>query len=305
MDKAVNNDRLMADVQGYFGRFTQLSPLTVDAYRRDILKLYDYCREQGIGEWRDIEEPDVRSFIAALHRRGKSGRSLQRVLSAIRSFFRYLVAQGTVERDPAQGVRAPKSGRKLPRVLDVDQAMRLMEIDAKDPLACRDKAMWELMYSSGLRVSELAGLDLPDLDMDDRKVRVLGKGNKQRVIPVGRFALRALTSWLNHRAELMGYAQQAAMFVTRRGRRLAVRSIQKRLKHWAVRQGIDAEVHPHMLRHSFASHLLESSGDLRAVQELLGHANISTTQVYTHLDYQHLAVVYDQSHPRAKRGKGA
>ncbi len=230
-----------------------------------------------------------------------SGRSLQRNLSAIRAFYRFLLREGLVTRNAAQSVRAPKSPRLLPSLLDADQTARLLEMDGSDPVGRRDRAMLELIYSSGLRVAELVGLDLDDLDFTQGEVRVTGKGNQQRLLPVGRLALRAIRDWLPQRQEWLAGNGERALFVNRRGRRLSTRSVQYRAAHWGVRQGLASHVHPHMLRHSFASHMLESSGDLRAVQELLGHANISTTQIYTHLDFQHLAKVYDQAHPRARR----
>ena len=242
--------------------------------------------------------------MAERHRQGIGGRSLQRNLSAIRAFFRYLQAAGEVEHNPAEGIRAPKAPRNLPRVLDVDQARQLLATDAEDPLTARDQAMFELFYSSGLRLSELTGLNTEAVDFNDRLVTVTGKGGKMRAVPVGQYALGALREWLKIRPALVGPGE-AALFVSRRGGRISGRNVQQRLRAWALRQGLAHPVHPHMLRHSFASHLLESSGDLRAVQELLGHADIAATQVYTHLDFQHLARVYDQAHPRARQKKTA
>lgn len=278
------------------------APHTVKAYDRDVSALIRFCTEKRIEGWKDLEESHVRAFIANLHRNGKSSRTLQRTLSGVRSFFRFLIARQVLARDPAAGIRAPKARHTLPRVLDVDQAGRLMQGGAEDDvLARRDMAMWELLYSCGLRVSELVGLDRCDLAMEEAELRVLGKGNKQRILPIGRCAREALHAWLPCRRTLLGDPSENALFLSRRGTRLQVRTVQQRLRAWGVRRGIFAPVHPHMLRHSFASHLLESSGDLRAVQELLGHASIATTQIYTHLDFQHLASVYDQAHPRAKK----
>ncbi len=278
----------------------RLSPRTLDAYRHDLEALLAFCTDQDITRWIDLDAHRVRAFVATRHRSGLSGRSLQRQLSSIRALYRYLLREGHANHDPAADVRAPRSGKRLPTTLDVEQIGRLVEFAGDTPLDHRDRALFELCYSSGLRLAELVGLDLVDLDLADATVRVTGKGAKSRVVPVGRCALKALTAWLAARGELAGEEQQA-LFVSNRGRRLAARSVQARLRSRALSQGLDRSVHPHMLRHSFASHLLESSGDLRAIQELLGHADIATTQIYTHLDYQHLARVYDQAHPRARK----
>lgn len=293
-----------AAIESYLAAIAAHSPHTRAAYRRDLEKFSAFRRQQRIASWGDVDAQQVRMFIAGEHRRGLGGRSLQRLLSAVRGFLAHLVRRGDLRHNAAELVRAPRSPRRLPKVLDVDQAARLVAIEGEDALICRDRAILELMYSSGLRVSELVGLDLQDLDIDAAQVSVLGKGRKQRRAPVGRHAIEALRSWLVVRAQLLGATDdrgQNALFLNRNGSRLGVRTVQARLRDWAIRQGIDTHVHPHMLRHSFASHLLESSGDLRAVQELLGHADISTTQVYTHLDFQHLARVYDAAHPRARR----
>lgn len=278
----------------------RLSPHTLLGYGRDLNNLLHFCRTRGLGGWRAVDDHQLRAYIAGRHRAGLGGRSLQRELSAIRSFFSYLVGEHELADNVAVGISAPKSPRRLPKALDVDQSSRLMNISGDDDLAVRDRAILELFYSSGLRLSELVGLNIDAVDLRDAMVRVTGKGSKARLVPVGRFACAALQVWLSRRA---GYVDgtQPALFVTRAGRRLSVRSVQERLRGWALRQGLGVHVHPHMLRHSFASHLLESSGDLRAVQELLGHADIATTQVYTHLDFQHLAKVYDQAHPRARK----
>jgi integrase/recombinase XerC len=228
-------------------------------------------------------------------------------LSAARTFYEYLMREGAVKNNPALDVRAPKTKKRLPATLDADQMGRLLDFRVDDTLSARDKAMMELFYSSGLRLSELVGLDVSAVDLKDRTVRVLGKGDKTRIVPIGRHAIAALKEWLTQRAALTRRKQGAgwlpgdAMFVGKSGRPLSVRAVQLRVGTWARRQGLTMHVHPHMFRHSFATHLLESSGDLRGVQELLGHADISTTQVYTHLDFQHLASVYDAAHPRARR----
>lgn len=278
----------------------RLSPHTVVNYRRDLEAFQAFCDRQGIAGWEAVTVPHIRAFIAADHRAGLGGRSLQRRLSAIRSFFHYLIREGRVAANPALAVRAPKAERPLPQVLDVDQTMQLLDQPPQDALEVRDHAMLELLYSAGLRLAELVSLRLPDLDLEDACVRVTGKGDKTRLAPVGRCARTALANWLAQRAALAPPAE-TALFVSRQGRPLTPRSVQKRLTRWALKHGADRPLHPHLLRHSFASHLLESSGDLRAVQELLGHADISTTQIYTHLDFQQLAKVYDAAHPRAKK----
>ncbi len=282
----------------------RLSPLTLKHYRRDLCALADWADEADIAGWRDLDSEHVRTWSAASFRRGMSSRSIQRRLSAARSFFRYLLREKHVKHNPVHSVSAPKASKRLPGNLDADRIARLMEIPGDGPLVVRDRAILELFYSSGLRLAELTDLNLGDVDIADRTVRVTGKGNKDRVVPVGRKAIDALRAWFGRRAELADGDEQA-LFVSRRGTRLSRRAVQARLKHWAKQQGIDTRVYPHLLRHSFATHLLESSHDLRGVQELLGHANISTTQVYTHLDFQHLAQIYDKTHPRAKaKSKG-
>ncbi len=272
------------------------SPHTVENYARDLRRL---CEAVG-DDWSSVKVHDIRALVAKEHRQGAGSKTLQRLLSAIRGFFNYLIRGGVADANPALDVRAPKSGRKLPGVLDVDQVARLLDLPGDEALVVRDRAILELFYSSGLRLAELVGLDLVDVDLGDAQLRVTGKGRKARDLPIGRHAVAALKAWLPMRAGLAA-ADEQALFVGQRGRRLGARVVQTRLARHAGLQGLDRRVHPHLLRHSFASHLLESSGDLRAVQELLGHADISTTQVYTHLDYQHLAKVYDAAHPRARR----
>lgn len=278
----------------------RLSPLTGQHYARDLDHFAAFCNDNGVVSWGDVNAHQVRAFIALRHRRGLSGRSLQRQLSAIRGLYHFLLREGAADHNPAQDIRAPKSARKLPQPLDVDQMAKLLEIEGSAPLSVRDRAIMELLYSSGLRLAELISLDVADLDRRDAVVRVTGKGAKTRIVPVGRQALSALHAWLRLRPEMAGDTE-TALFVGRQGRRLSPRGVQQRLRHWGLRQGMASRVHPHKLRHSFASHLLESSGDLRAVQELLGHADIATTQIYTHLDFQHLARVYDRAHPRARK----
>lgn len=275
----------------------RLSPHTAQGYARDVRKLLALAGPTAL---EDLQLHQIRRFVAQLHGRGLGGRSLARLLSAWRGFFHYLARDHGFSRNPCTGVRAPKSPKALPKALSPDEATRLVSITGDDVATVRDRAIFELFYSSGLRLSELTALTPSDLNFTDATVRVLGKGAKTRVVPVGSHALQALQDWMRLRAGLVRDAG-AGLFVNPRGAALSPRVVQQRLKMWAVRQGLPGNVHPHMLRHSFASHLLQSSGDLRAVQELLGHASISTTQVYTHLDFQYLAKVYDQAHPRARR----
>mgnify|MGYP003536948793 FL=1 len=275
----------------------RMSPHTLDAYRRDLDALAAWTMEQGVADVSALHTEQLRVFIASEHRRGLSPKSLQRRLSACRSFYLWLLKHGRIAASPAAGLRAPKAPRKLPQVLDVDEAVQLVELPTDTRLGLRDRAILELFYSSGLRLSELCALRWRDLDLAEGLVTVLGKGSKQRTVPVGSHARKALDAW---RGESRGQAD-GAVFPGRGGAPITPRAVQIRLRQLAQRQGLFKRVHPHLLRHSFASHVLESSGDLRGVQELLGHADIATTQIYTHLDYQHLAKVYDSAHPRAKR----
>jgi len=280
----------------------RLSPLTCKNYRRDLQTLATYSEQSGVGEWKDLDSEHVRAYAAACFRKGLSARSIQRRLSAARTFFRYLIREKAVSKNPIASVSAPKGKKRLPDNLDADRMARLLQISGDGPLVDRDRAILELLYSSGLRLAELTDLNLGDVDMHDATVHVTGKGNKDRIVPVGRHALKALRQWAITRGDLAD-ADEKALFVSNRGSRISTRSVQSRVKHWAKQQGIDTNVYPHLFRHSFATHMLESSHDLRGVQELLGHANISTTQVYTHLDFQHLAQIYDQTHPRARKIK--
>jgi integrase/recombinase XerC len=297
----VNLDRRPID--GYLRHLAKerrLSPHTSSNYARDIGALADFLERGNVTEWKRVDSQHVRVFAARAHAGGLSPRSVQRRLSAVRSFFGYLVREGVAASNPAVDIRAPKAAKRLPGTLDVDQITQLLQFPGDDPLAVRDRAIMELFYSSGLRLAELVGLALTDIDLADRTVRVLGKGAKTRIVPVGRKACDAIRAWLRERAALAGI-EETALFVGRNGERLKPRAIQLRIAQWARRAGLPARVYPHLFRHSFATHLLESSKDLRGVQELLGHADISTTQVYTHLDFAHLARTYDASHPRAKR----
>lgn len=284
----------------HLGLERQLSPHTIAAYRRDLDCLIKFCDEAGVSRWDALEGFHLRRFAANSYGIGLSARSVQRRLSGARSFLDYLIREGGLKRNPGADVSAPRAARKLPDTLDIEQMGRLLAIPGDDPVACRDRAMLELLYSSGLRLGELVTLDPVDVDLEDATVRVLGKGRKVRLVPVGRKAREAIVAWLGRRAELAA-VDEPALFVGTRGRRISPRVVQKRVRHWARRAGLPKQVYPHLFRHSFATHLLESSRDLRGVQELLGHADISTTQIYTHLDFQHLAQIYDQAHPRARR----
>jgi len=275
----------------------RMSAHTLDGYRRDLSALTAWAETAGTPDLTTLAEPDLRAFIASEHRRGLSPPSLQRRLSACRSFYRWLLEQGQITANPTTGLRAPRATRKLPDVLDPDEAAALVELPTDAPLGLRDRALLELLYSSGLRVSELCQLRWHDLDLAEGLVSVIGKGNRQRLVPVGSHARRALNEW---RAQTRA-TDAACVFPGRGGKPITARAIQLRIRQLAQRQGIYKRVHPHLMRHSFASHILESSGDLRGVQELLGHADISTTQIYTHLDFGHLAKVYDAAHPRARR----
>jgi integrase/recombinase XerC len=277
-----------------------LSARTLAAYQRDLDLLLGYLEAEEIDRPTEVTQHHIRAFIAQRHRQGLGGKSLQRLLSAVRSLFRWMLREGLAEHNPATPVRAPKSPRHLPATLDADSIGQLLEIPCDTPLAIRDKAIMELFYSSGLRLSELAGLRWEQLDLASGMVTVTGKGNRTRMVPVGRMASEALLEWSKARLNFVSF-EEPHVFVSQRGNPIAVRTIQTRIRYWAKHQGIPQNIYPHLLRHSFASHMLESSGDLRAVQELLGHADISTTQIYTHLDFQHLAKVYDKAHPRAKK----
>jgi integrase/recombinase XerC len=277
----------------------RLSNETCKHYRRDLQALLAWCEKTGIDRWSSVDSEHVRAWSAFCFRKGLASRSIQRRLSATRTFYRFLLREKHVRQNPVQSVSAPRGKKRLPENLDADRMARLLEIPGDGPLVDRDRAILELLYSSGLRLAELTDLDVDDVDTREATVRVTGKGNKDRIVPVGSKALDALAKWQASRAAFAGPEEQA-LFVSNRGTRLSGRSVQARVDQWARRQGIDTRVYPHLFRHSFATHLLESSHDLRGVQELLGHANISTTQVYTHLDFQHLAQIYDRTHPRAR-----
>ncbi|HEY4749696.1 MAG TPA: tyrosine recombinase XerC [Steroidobacteraceae bacterium] len=284
----------------YIATERQLSPHTVSSYELDIAAFVSFCDRQGVKSWQRVEIKHVRSFAARSHARGLSGSSVQRRLSGVRNLLKFLVREGHIPSNAATLIQAPKWHRPLPHTLDVDQMARLLDIPGMDPATVRDRAVMELLYSSGLRLAELIRLDTPDLDMADRTVRVLGKGNVARILPVGSYAVRAVRAWLAIRRQVAN-SDECALFVGGRGCRLTGRAVQQRIAAWARRQRIGVHVHPHMFRHSFATHLLESRVGIREVQEFLGHASISTTQIYTHLDFSHVAQVYHAAHPRARR----
>ena len=302
MNDEVRLQAPVPDIEDYLAHLQverRMSAHTLDAYRRDLTSLAQWAQHEGV-DVAALHGEQLRGFVAAEHRRGLSPKSLQRRLSACRSFYAWLVKQGRIAASPAASIRSPKAPRKLPQVLDPDEAKALVEVPTDAPLGLRDRALLELFYSSGLRLSELCALRWRDLVLGDALVNVLGKGNKQRSVPLGSHARAALAEW---RAST-GAANDAHVFPGRGGGSITPRAVQLRMRHLAQQQGLFKRVHPHLLRHSFASHILESSGDLRGVQELLGHADIATTQIYTHLDYQHLAKVYDAAHPRARRKGG-
>ena len=307
MTSATSHPELASAYLFHLAKERRLSPLTCESYARDIgvlLKLVEQAKkeaeaETGISLAR-LQAHHIRRFAAQLHASGFSGRSLARMLSAWRGFYTYLTRDHGYVCNPCAGIRAPKSPKTLPHTLSPDEAAKLLEFSTDDLMALRDKAMFELCYSSGLRLAELADLKPEDLSLSDDMARVTGKGGKTRIVPIGSKAALVLREWMKQR-ETLAKAGESALFLSRYGKNISRRSIGQRLKIVAARQGISANIHPHMLRHSFASHLLQSSGDLRAVQEMLGHASISTTQVYTHLDFQHLSKVYDAAHPRARK----
>lgn len=272
----------------------RLSPHTVVNYQKDLQQFFDYAKASK-------EAFSVQSFLSQLFRQGKSPKTIQRKLSSLRQYFNYLVNEGLIDNDPTAGIKAPKAPQKLPNLLDVDEISHLLHFDPDDWFSVRDKAMIEVFYSTGCRLAELAGLNVNDLDFSRQTVLVTGKGNKQRLLPLGQKAIEAVNVWLKARDDKN--PNDEAVFINQKGGRLTHRSIQLRLEKLAKSQASQQKLHPHMLRHSFASHLLESSSDIRAIQELLGHADISTTQVYTHLDFQYLAKAYDKAHPRANKKK--
>lgn len=285
----------------YLGAQCRLSPATLLNYRRQLEAIIPLAAEVGLQSWQQCDAAVVRALVTRSRRQGLGAASLALRLSALRSFFDWQVSQGELSANPAKGAPAPKMPRHLPKNIDVDEVNRLLDIDPGDPLAVRDRAMLEVMYGAGLRLSELVNLDIKHLDLDSGEARVMGKGSKERRVPIGRSAVTWIAHWLDLRG--LFATDDDALFLSTRGRRISARNVQKRFAQWGIKQGMNSHLHPHKLRHSFATHILESSGDLRGVQELLGHASLSTTQIYTHLDFQRLAAVYDAAHPRARRGK--
>ena len=288
----------------HIGSERRLSPHTLSNYQRDLQQAASLLLERGLHDWSAVAQHEVRALVAIWHRRGKGGTSIQRMLSSLRTFYGFLLREGLAKDNPADGIRAPKSAKRLPKTLDQEQVGHLLDNNHEDdPLALRDQAMMELIYSSGLRLAELVSLDIDTIDFRDGEMVVIGKGAKARLLPVGAPAISAVRAWIKQRLSFVKNANEKALFVNTHGRRVSARTVQQRLARAAKLRGLGQHLHPHMLRHSFATHMLEASGDLRAVQELLGHANLTTTQVYTHLDFQHLASVYDGAHPRAQRKK--
>jgi integrase/recombinase XerC len=299
MNGATAHQQLVSGFIAHLGNERRYSELTTENYARDLRRLFDLAADTPLA---DLRSHHIRRYIAQLHSRGLSGRTLARMLSAWRSFFNYLMRDHGFRGNPCIGLHPPKAPKTLPHALSPDEAVKLVELPAHTPADLRDKAMFELLYSSGLRLAELISLDPAAIDFNDAAVTVTGKGSKMRIVPVGHHAVAALKGWLAVRSEL-AKSDESALFVGKNGKRISPRTVQLQLRQWGIRQGIASGVHPHLLRHSFATHVLQSSGDLRAVQEMLGHASISTTQVYTHLDFQYLAKIYDGAHPRARKKK--
>ena len=295
----MNNLELIEEYKKFISFEKRLSPSSVKNYLRDINELVKLDKNK---ELKSYTLEDIRKNIATLHSKGLGGNSLSRLISSWRGLFNFLIHQYKFEKNPTLGIKAPKSKKLLPQTLSVDQTLKLVDINDDSFLGVRDHAILELFYSSGLRLSELVNINKNDINFEDGIISVLGKGNKERVVPLGSFASKAIKKWLKLREKIIGLACETdILFLRKNGKKLSSRAIQYRLKFWAIKQGIPENIHPHLLRHSFASHLLQSSQDLKAVQELLGHENISTTQIYTHLDFQHLAKIYDKTHPRAKK----
>ena len=296
---------LQKDIQvylSYLESVKQYSQHTLNGYKRDLQKLSKYLSDQEIDKWKLVKEHDLRTFVNSERRRGLSPRSIQRILSSCRTFFEFLLTEGQIKLSPAQNISSPKLAQLLPKAMDADLVQKLLDFKAKGMIEVRDKALAELLYSSGLRLSEICKLNMEDLDTKERTCVVSGKGNKTRIVPVGKKAIQAIRDWFMYRSELkLSKATSTnAIFLNNKGNRISPRSIQLRLEKLCLMRGLPG-INPHMLRHSFASHVLESSGDLRAVQEMLGHSDIGTTQIYTKLDFQHLSKVYDKAHPRAKK----
>ncbi|MDB4040059.1 tyrosine recombinase XerC [Methylophilaceae bacterium] len=295
----MNNLELVEEYKKFISFEKRLSPSSIKNYLRDINELLKLNENKELNSYR-LE--DIRKNISMLHSRGLGGKSLSRLLSSWRGLFNFLIDQHKFKKNPTLGIKAPKSKKLLPQTLSVDQTLKLIDIKENSFLGIRDHAILELFYSSGLRLSELVNLNQNGINFDDGTISVIGKGDKERVVPLGSFASIAIKKWIGERKNIYGLeSNNKILFLSKYGKKLTPRAIQYRLKFWAIKQGIPENIHPHLLRHSFASHLLQSSQDLRAVQELLGHENISTTQIYTHLDFQHLSKIYDKTHPRAKK----
>jgi integrase/recombinase XerC len=295
----MNNTELIEEYKKFIAFEKRLSSSSIKSYLRDINELLKLMGDKKLNSY-SIE--DIRKNIAILHSKGLSGKSLSRMISSWRGLFNFLIHKYQFNQNPTLGIKAPKSKKLLPQTLSVDQTIKLIDIKDNSFLGLRDHAILELFYSSGLRLSELVDININNINFDDGTITVTGKGNKERIIPVGTFAFKAIKKWLKSRKTINNLTpKNQILFLSKSGQKLTSRAIQYRLKFWAIKQGIPENIHPHLLRHSFASHLLQSSQDLRAVQELLGHANISTTQIYTHLDFQHLSKIYDKAHPRAKK----
>lgn len=298
------SDALFADSVPYWDFLRiekQASPHTISNYQRQLKAVCTLLAEKQVATWQEVDSSVVRWLLTQSHKQGLSAKSIGLRLVALRQFLDFLLKKGDIKVNPAVGIKSPKTSKHLPKNIDAEQVGLLLNSDSNDPLDLRDLAMMELMYSSGLRLSELQGLDLGDMDLSIGEARLLGKGNKERIVPIGSKAIAALQKWLTVRSEFM--PQDNAVFLNQRGARLSHRSIQLIMQKWGQKQGLSSHLHPHKLRHSFATHLLEASADLRAVQELLGHSSLATTQIYTHLDFQHLAKIYDSAHPRARRKK--
>ena len=299
MKKALSHTQQFKD---YLQYEKQYSSHTLGSYERDLKQFQLWLKKNQCDDITQADNLHIRNWVAGLHRQGIGSKTLQRKLSSLRSFYNFLIRKRLLKNNPAIDIRAPKAAKKLPDTLDTDSLTQLLNIPPDSILAIRDRSIMELFYSSGLRLSELVNLNLDSIDLQEKSLRAIGKGNKERLLPIGSKAIEALEKWLSQR-NTMAKIDENALFVSTRGKRISTRSIQQRLSYWRKKQGLAQHIHPHKLRHSFASHILESSGDLRAVQELLGHADISTTQIYTHLDFQHLANVYDKAHPRARKKK--
>lgn len=293
---------LIDDYLNHIASQRGLSPVTIKNYQRNLAEFVVLLTQQQIVDWADLDSQQVRLMVKQLHQKGIKARSIATKLSALRSFLEHLVQFELLTHNPAKGIAAPKLDKPLPKNISVDEMFQLLNINEDDPLSIRDQCMMELMYSSGLRLSELVGINLIDLKLSEKEVMVTGKGSKQRLLPITDRAVTAIKIWLKVRPNFC-IAGEKALFVSKQKNRISVRNVQERMEKWGLKQALPSHINPHKLRHSFATHMLESSGNLRAVQTLLGHADLATTQVYTHLDFQHLTEVYDQAHPRAKRKK--